>query len=202
MILLRELINFWWQIILLILFVARIRNFKFLTLTARTKYCLWLIPLIRIMIPIRFIPFPIYRSWNKASEILTTETAQSSIHSAYWSLQKVIILIYFVVCTILFIYLILMNILYIKRLNKQARHLKENIFYSPTCHLACSIGIGKHAKILVSKEKYLSLTESELDMIIAHEKGHICHYDFFWNTVRSVLIVLVQSLYLFSSLPF
>ena len=27
-------------------------------------------------------------------------------------------------------------------------------------------------------------------MIIAHEKGHICHYDFFWNTVRSVLIVL------------
>ena len=156
---------------------------------AKTRYALWLLPLIRLLIPIRFIPFPIVYEYEQ-SNISVKATANIVHSSSSKQINFLILILYLFIAISIFVVAICINYRQSKHIKQNSYWLKDNIFISPYCLSAASTGIGKNSKIYISENIYRNYPQEEIDMIIAHEQGHIAHFDFLWNLLRCIILAL------------
>jgi len=156
---------------------------------AKTRYALWLLPLIRLLIPIRFIPFPIVYEYEQ-SNISVKATANIVHSSSSKQINFLILILYLFIAISIFVVAICINYRQSKHIKQNSYWLKDNIFISPYCLSAASTGIGKNSKIYISENIYRNYPQGEIDMIIAHEQGHIAHFDFLWNLLRCIILAL------------
>lgn len=186
----QQLLEFWWQVVVLIVLVSVIRKIKFLRISAKTGYALWLIPLIRLLIPIRFIPFPIVYEYEQSGVISVQEITTSAHSSSANKINFLIIILYLVIAVSIIVVAICTNYRQNKQIKQNSYWLKDNIYITPYCMSAAGTGIGKYSKIYISENLYRNYSQEEIDMIIAHEQGHIAHFDFLWNLLRCIILAL------------
>lgn len=121
MIMAQQLLEFWWQIVVLIILVSVIRKIKFLRISAKTRYALWLLPLIRLLIPIRFIPFPIVYEYEQ-SNISVKATANIVHSSSSKQINFLILILYLFIAISIFVVAICINY-------RQSKHIKQNSYW-------------------------------------------------------------------------
>lgn len=185
---LRDLWSFWWQSNLLIIFVLIMSKARFVHLRARVKYALWLIPLIRILLPFRFIPGPMTTYATPDSMGRAYEEANYTLATGTISPRLILLVIYFVISGVMIGFGLYSNLEKIHKLRSGSYPLHGNIYVSRHCQSAVSLGLGRAARIYVSHTLSEECSPEEIEMILTHEQGHIHNGDFIWNIVRGLLI--------------
>lgn len=200
--LLLELLDFWWQPCLLILLVLVIRAAFQKQLSAKTRYKLWLLPLIRILIPIRFLPGPHIQSlyFNGSSlndaigqDVLINFTVSNHLIEDTLSLNSFMLFIYVLISVVLLVFTIVKNYCSLQDLKWSRKPLpyfnSKLVYESDRIDGALTIGIGSKALIYLPSSFVNTKSKQELDFIIAHEYGHLKQRDFIWNMLRITILI-------------